>query len=74
MIVMGDMTIQGNLKASMSLLEPLRIAMDNGAKRALIPIVNKRDFLEVPGDIIEKVDPIFYGDLPMAWMKGLGMD
>ena len=74
MIVMGDMTIQGNLKASMSLIEPLRMAMDNGAKRALIPIVNKRDFLEVPGDIIEKVDPIFYGDPPMAWMKGLGMD
>jgi len=74
LIVMGDMTIQGNLKAAMSLVEPLRIAMDNGAKRALIPIVNKRDFLEVPGDIIEKVDPVFYGDLPTAWMKGLGMD
>ncbi len=74
MIVLGDLTIQGSIKGLHSLLEPLRIAMDNGAKRALIPIENKRDFLEVPGDIIEKVDSIFYGDITVAWMKGLGMN
>lgn len=32
--------------------------MDNGAKRALIPIENKRSFLEVTGDVVEHVDPI----------------
>ena len=36
------MSVQGNVKAVGSLTEPLQVAMDNGAKRALIPIENKR--------------------------------
>jgi ATP-dependent Lon protease len=46
--------------------------MDNGAKRALIPIENRRNFLEVTSDIVEHVDPIFYGDPKMASLKALG--
>jgi len=49
------------------------VAMDNGAKRALIPIENKRSFLEVSPDIVEKVDPIFFGDPRTAAMKSLGI-
>jgi len=56
-----------------SLTEPLQVAMDNGAKRALIPIENKRNFLEVSGDIVEKVDPIFFSDPLTAALKALGM-
>ncbi|MDL1971049.1 MAG: protease Lon-related BREX system protein BrxL [Candidatus Desulfofervidaceae bacterium] len=73
LIVMGDMSIQGNIKPVRSLAEPLQVAMDNGAKRALIPLENKRNFLEVSGDIIERVDPIFYSDPMTAAMKALGM-
>ena len=47
--------------------------MDNGARRALIPIENKRTFLEVSADIVEHVDPIFYGDPKVAAMKALGL-
>ena len=61
-IVLGDISIQGNVKALASLSEPLQLAMENGAKRALIPLTNKRNFLDVPGDILERVDPIFYSD------------
>jgi hypothetical protein len=39
------MSIQGNIKPVRSLMEPLQVAMDNGAKRAMIPIENKRSFL-----------------------------
>lgn len=70
-LVLGDMSIQGNIKRVRSLTEPLQIAMDNGAKRALIPIENKRDFLEVSSDIVEQVDPVFYGDPKMAAFKAL---
>ena len=52
--------------------EPLQVAKDNGAKRALIPIENKRSFLDVSSDIMEHVDPIFYGDPKTAAMKVLG--
>jgi predicted ATP-dependent Lon-type protease len=55
------------------LTEPLQIGMDNGARRALIPLENKRHFLEVAGDIVERVDPIFFSDPMTAAMKALGM-
>ena len=71
LIILGDMSIQGNIKPVYSLTEPLQIAMENGAKRALIPLENKRNFLEVSADIVEKVDPIFYGDPQTAILKSL---
>jgi ATP-dependent Lon protease len=72
LLVLGDMSVQGNIKPLRSLVEPLQIAMDNGAKRALIPIENKRTFLEVSADIVEHVDPVFYGDPKMAVGKVVG--
>jgi len=66
------MSIQGNIKALRSLVEPLQVAMDNGAKRALIPIENKRNFLDVSADIMEHVDPVFFGDPRTAALKVLG--
>ena len=73
LLILGDLSIQGNIKAVRSLAEPLQAAMDNGARRALIPIQNKRHFLDVSADIVERVDPIFYGDPMTAAMKALGM-
>ena len=71
LLVMGDLSIQGNLKPVRSLVEPLRVAMDNGARKAMVPVENKRHFLEVSSDIIEQVDPVFYGDVRAALMKAM---
>jgi ATP-dependent Lon protease len=73
LLVLGDLSIQGNIKSVRSLGEPLQVGMDNGARRALIPLENKRNFLEVAGDIVERVDPVFFSDPMTAAMKGLGM-
>jgi ATP-dependent Lon protease len=35
------------------------------------PLENKRNFLEVSGEIVERVDPIFYSDPMTAAMKSL---
>jgi len=35
-----------------SLTEPLQVEMDNGARRVLVPIENKRQFLEVDADVL----------------------
>jgi hypothetical protein len=51
----------------------VQVAMDSGARRALLPVENKRQFLEVPGDIVEKVDPVFYSDPLTAAVKALGL-
>tara|TARA_Y100001978_G_C23670105_1_gene423286 strand:+ start:25 stop:1479 length:1455 start_codon:yes stop_codon:yes gene_type:complete len=74
MIVIGDMSIQGNIKAARSLVEPLQVAMDNGARCALIPAENKRSFLEISTDVIDKIDPIFYNDMKTATFKGLDLN
>lgn len=74
LLLLGDLSIQGNIKAVRSLAEPLQIGMDNGARRALIPIENKRHFLDVSADIMERVDPIFYSDPMTAAMKALGQN
>ena len=73
LLVTGDLSVQGNIKGLRSLVEPLQVAMDNGARRALIPLENKRNFLEVTGDIMEHVDPIFFGDPKTAAFKALGL-
>ena len=73
LLVLGDMSIQGNIKPIRSLVEPLQVAMDNGGKRALVPIENKRQFLDVSPDVLEQVDPVFYGDLRQAAFKALGL-
>ena len=74
MLIIGDMSIQGNIKAARSLVEPLQVAMDNGARCALIPAENKRSFMEVSTDVIDKIDPIFYNDVKTATFKGLDLN
>ena len=73
LVILGDLSIQGNIKPVYSLAEPLQLAMENGVRRALIPLENKRNFLEVAGDIIEKVDPVFYSEPMAACSKALGV-
>jgi len=73
LVILGDLSIQGNIKSMRSMAEPLQVGMDNGARRALVPLENKRNFLEVSGDIVERVDPIFFSDPMTAAMKALGM-
>jgi ATP-dependent Lon protease len=74
LVILGDLSIQGNIKAVRTLAEPLQVSMDNGARRALVPLENKRNFLEVSGDIVERVDPVFFSDPMTAAMKALGMN
>ncbi len=73
LVIIGEMTIQGNILPVQTLIEPLRVIMDNGAKRVLIPTNSRRLFLEVPPDILERVDPIFYSDPMSAALKALGI-
>ncbi len=73
LVVLGEMTIQGNILPVRSLVEPLQVIMDNGAKRVLIPVSNRRQYLEVPPDVLESVDPIFYSEPLAAATKALGM-
>ena len=74
LLVLGDMSVQGNIKAVRSLTEPLQVAMDNGARKVLVPIENKRQFLDVNPDVLERVDPVFFGDVRQGAFKALGLN
>lgn len=74
LVIVGDLSIQGNIKAVRSLAEPLQISMENGGRRALIPLENKRNFFDVSADVLERIDPIFYGDPFTAAIKALGLN
>ncbi len=73
LVIVGQVSLQGHTAAGRSLVETLQVAMDNGAKRALVPVESKRQILDVPGDVIARVDPIFYTDPLSAAIKALGM-
>jgi ATP-dependent Lon protease len=73
LIILGDLSVQGAIKPLRSLAEVLQMAMENGARRALIPLENKRNFLDVSAEIIERVDPVFYGDPLTVSTKSLGV-
>lgn len=71
LVILGDISIQGNVKGVRTLVEPCQLAMENGARRAMISIENRRQFLDVSGDVAERLDPIFYSDAPVAANKAL---
>lgn len=70
-VVLGDLTIQGNLKGVPSMAEPLQVALDNGAIRVLVPISNKAQFAGLSEQVVEKLDVIFYGDVDRAVLKAI---
>lgn len=70
-VILGDLTIQGNLKGVPSIAEPLQVALDNGALRVLVPISNKAQFAGLPEQVVEKLDVIFYGDVDRAVLKAI---
>jgi len=73
LVVLGEMTIQGNILPVRSLTEPLQIAMENGARRVLLPMSNARHLASIPPDVLERIDPIFYNDPLTSAIKALGL-
>lgn len=68
-VVLGDLSIQGNVKALPSITEVLQLALDNGALRVLLPTGNKAQFAGLPEDVVEKLDVVFYSDVERAVAK-----
>lgn len=70
-VILGDLTIQGNIKGLASITEPLQLVLDNGALRVLLPLANKAQFAGLSEEIVEKLDIVFYGDVDRAVLKTL---
>jgi len=70
-VILGDLTIQGNIKGLASIVEPLQLVMEGGALRALVPLSNKAQFAGLPEEVVEKLDIVFYGDVDRALLKSV---
>ena len=70
-VILGDLTIQGNIKEVASIVEPLQLVMEGGALRALVPLSNMAQFAGLPEEIVEKLDMVFYGDVDRALLKSV---
>ena len=71
LVVLGQMSIHGVLSRVEGLGDKLRVAMDAGAKRVMIPTENRRDFAELPAEVIDKLQIDFYSDPSQAAFKAL---
>lgn len=69
-IVLGDMSIQGNIKGLPALAELMQLSRDNGARRVLVPTANKRQALELDEEFLELAS--FYNDPKGAVERVLG--
>jgi ATP-dependent Lon protease len=70
-VVIGDLTIQGNIKGPSSITESLQLSLEAGAIRVLVPVSNKTQFAGLPEDVIERLDVVFYRDVDRAVLKTL---
>ena len=68
---LGDLTIQGNIKALRSITEVLQMALENGALRVLLPTENKIQISSLSEEVVEKIDIIFYSDADRAVTKAV---
>jgi ATP-dependent Lon protease len=74
LVILGDLTIHGVLMRVDSLADKLKTAMDAGAKKVMIPTENKRDFADLPADIIDKLQIVFYSEPTNAAFRAMGLE
>lgn len=72
-VVLGEMSVRGMLQRVASLPERLQLAHEAGARRILVPSENKRDLPDVPDDILNRIQPIFYTDPINAAIRAMGL-
>ena len=73
MVVLGTMSLGGNIVPVESLAECLQVAADAGAKRILLPMASVVDIPTVPGELFAKFQTSFYADPRDAAFKALGV-
>jgi ATP-dependent Lon protease len=73
-VVAGEMSVKGLLQKVPNLAERMELALDAGAKRLLIPSENKRDLGDVPDEVLNRIQPVFYMDPLNAAIRAMGLE
>jgi ATP-dependent Lon protease len=56
------------------LTEHLQPALETGAKQVLVPSENKRDLADVPDEVLNKIQAIFYTDPANAAIRAMRLE
>jgi ATP-dependent Lon protease len=71
LVVLGQMSLHGVLARVDGLGDKLRVSMDAGARRVLIPTENRRDFANLPAEVLDRLRIEFYSEPSQAAFKAL---
>ena len=74
MVVLGDMSLGGNVTPVESIAECLQVAFDAGAKKIALPMSSAADIPSIPAELFTKFQTSFYADPVDAVVKTLGLD
>ncbi|MBW1706769.1 MAG: protease Lon-related BREX system protein BrxL [Deltaproteobacteria bacterium] len=74
LVVLGSMSLGGNIIPVQNLPESLQVAFDAGAKRILLPMASVSDIPSIPGELFAKFQTSFYADPKDAVFKALGVE
>jgi len=72
-VVLGDLTIQGNVKALGAIAEIMELAFENGAKRVVLPTANRAQLTGLQEHLIEGLEVVFYSDVDRTITRVLEM-
>ena len=73
-VILGSMSLGGNIVPVENLAESMRVALDAGARRILIPSSSVGDFQTVPGELLAKFQNSFFADPIDAVFKAMGVE
>jgi len=74
LVVLGSMSLGGNIIPVQNLAESLQVAFDAGAKRVLLPMASVGGIPSIPGELFAKFQTSFYADPQDAVFKSLGVE
>lgn len=73
-VILGSMTVNGNLVKTTNLYEKLEYIVEQGAKIVYVPIANQPDTITMPGDIWSKISILFYGSAEDLMRKAFELE
>lgn len=74
LVVLGSMSLMGELVPVNSLVDKLQLASDSGANQILLPAKNKKDLGKVPDELLDEIELIFYSDPVNAASKAMNIE
>jgi len=74
LVILGSMSLGGNIIPVQNLAASLQVAFDAGAKRLLLPMASVTDIPTIPGELFAKFQTSFYADPRDAVFKALGVE